>query len=334
MLTEICLTVDTEFSIAGAFADPQRFSPRGETNVYCPVDGCSEGMGFILRTLKQFDYQATFFVETLNTHYFGEQPMGRIVEDLLRHGQDVQIHLHPCWLTFRHPEWANRLQIDPPNDDCSLRSIDEMIEYISLGSDFLHSWGAARPVALRTGNLIAAMSIYQAMQQCGIQLSSNIAVGHKPPEDKKLCFNSGRHIVAGVLEVPATSYIEYSLGSHKKLRMLSITATSSTEMESLLLAAHHSGVSQLVIVTHPFEFAKEVNNGASWVKNRVNQRRLQKLCEFIDEHNECFKMSTFGKDGKRWLQQGSEKESSLSAPLLPVLARIFENKMNSSLLAY
>jgi len=332
MLTEVCLTIDTEFSIAGAFSDPQRFLPRGETNVYCPVHGRSEGLGFILKTLGQYGHKATFFIETLHTLYFGDQPMGHIVEDIMSHGQDLQLHLHPCWVTFRHPDWSNRLHIDPPNDDCSVRSKDELIEYISQGCDAMVNWGAARPKALRTGNLIAARVIYNAMFETGIFLSSNVATGHNPPKEKSLNFFSGRHLVESVMEIPATSYFQFSIGGYKSARMLAITATSWPEMKSLLWAAHKNGLSQVVIVTHPFEFAKNMNNGESWVRNRVNQRRLQDLCEFIAEHDNYFKMATFGEEGSGWLGAGTEKERRLRAPFLPAVMRMVENKLNSSIL--
>lgn len=334
MLTEVCLTIDTEFSIAGAFSDPQNSLPMGEENVYCPVNGRSEGLGFILETLGRYGHKATFFVETLHTLYFGDKPMGHIVEEIMNHGHDLQLHLHPCWLTFRHPDWSNRLHIDPPNDDCSARSKDELIEYISRGSDAMVNWGAPRPKALRTGNLIAATVIYKAMSEAGIAVGSNVATGHNPPVEEALRFFTGRHLVEGVMEIPATSYYQLSIGGYKSPRMLAITATSWLEMRSLLWAAYKNRLSQVVIVTHPFEFAKNVNNGESWVRNRVNQRRLQKLSAFIAAHDKCFKMTTFGAEGFSWLNAGTEQEHRLRAPFLPAVMRMAENKLNSSVLAY
>ena len=46
--TEVCITIDTEFSIGGAFADPVRRRPIGEENVTCPADGHENGLGFLL----------------------------------------------------------------------------------------------------------------------------------------------------------------------------------------------------------------------------------------------------------------------------------------------
>jgi len=96
MRTEVCLTIDTEFSIAGAFADPVNRRPVGEARVYCPAQGEDCGLPFILRTLARFAVPATFFVETLNTAYFGDAPMRRIAETIVAAGQDAQLHLHPC----------------------------------------------------------------------------------------------------------------------------------------------------------------------------------------------------------------------------------------------
>ena len=73
--TEVCITVDTEFSIGGAFADPQRYRPLSTELVECRIGGRSEGLGFILQTLKKSGVAATFFVEVLQGCYFGDVPM-------------------------------------------------------------------------------------------------------------------------------------------------------------------------------------------------------------------------------------------------------------------
>src|ERR1700730_15771144 len=114
MKTDVCITIDTEFSIAGAFARPERFSPIGEEIVNCNADGRDEGLGFILETLARFGATATFFIETLQIFYFGDAPMGSIAERIAAAGHDLQLHLHPCWLQFRRADWRNMTTV--PND--------------------------------------------------------------------------------------------------------------------------------------------------------------------------------------------------------------------------
>ena len=76
MKLEVAITVDVEFNIAGAFADPLRRRPIGTESVDCPIGGRNAGLDFILDTLETHGLRGVFFVEALNTHYFGDEPMG------------------------------------------------------------------------------------------------------------------------------------------------------------------------------------------------------------------------------------------------------------------
>ena len=97
--TKVVVTVDTEPSIAGAFANPDH-TPLLQGPVAGEIDGRSEALGFLIETLCRHDLAATFFVETVHTRYFGDLAMGVYAEQLVRAGQDVQLHLHPNWLSF------------------------------------------------------------------------------------------------------------------------------------------------------------------------------------------------------------------------------------------
>ncbi|MEM7042801.1 MAG: polysaccharide deacetylase [Pseudomonadota bacterium] len=325
--TEICITVDTEFSIGGAFADPERNRPVGEDRVHCPVDGHDQGLGFILRTLSAYGQQATFFVETVNVAYFGDLPMGRVVDVLLESGQDVQLHLHPHWQVFAHDDWPDRVRNGPPNDLCANLEIDRLSALMTEGIDTFQRWGAPRPMALRTGNLSAGRTVYQVMHEVGVPLASNIAAGYAPPAESSLRLMGGLHRINGVVEAPVLSYAQLRLGAWSKLRMLAITAASWPETRALLMAARRSGLSPIIILTHPFEFIKETGKSGDR-PNHVNQRRLQKLCAFIAENPDDFTMATFGRQGRNWLEGEARAAPLLTAPLNAVIGRVMANAMN------
>jgi hypothetical protein len=97
--TEICITIDTEFSIGGNFDNP-RLSPIAEPIVLGTIDGKEHGLGFLLDSFAEFGARATFFVEALQTAYFGDEPMGTIAKRIAQAGHDVQLHLHPCWVHY------------------------------------------------------------------------------------------------------------------------------------------------------------------------------------------------------------------------------------------
>ena len=98
--TEVLITVDVEFSIAGALTHPGIHAPLWDEPVHGRVDGRSEGLGFVLETLAAAGLPATFFVEALNHRYFGDAPMASVCRQLAAAGQDIQLHLHPVWTCF------------------------------------------------------------------------------------------------------------------------------------------------------------------------------------------------------------------------------------------
>jgi hypothetical protein len=235
--TEVCLTIDTEFGIGGAFNDPTNRLPIGEAFVRCPAEGVEHGLPFILRTLARFGVPATFFVETLNAVHFGDLPMRRVGDAILEAGQDIQLHLHPCWLYFRGADWAQRLKRVAPNDSCAGRSLSELDDIIGAGLEPFARFGWPRPVALRTGNLETDHTVYTAMSRFGFKIASNIGLGCFQPSDPALHLRAGRHWINGVLEVPVLSYLQLAIGVFKRLHLVTITGVGQWEMTALLRRA-------------------------------------------------------------------------------------------------
>ena len=282
MATRVHITVDTEFSIAGTFADPLNRRPVGPQSVYCHIHGRSEGLGYLLDTLSRHGVRATFFLEALNTCYFGDEPMGAIANEIAAADHDTQLHLHPCWVYFEHPDWVSRLASDPPNDDITQRSVNEIVRMIDLGRATFRRWGLPAPQVLRTGGLRVDLNVYQAMVRCGLPLSSNIGLALYCPVETALQLYSGSHDIDGVMELPVMTYGDFALLGRIHQKTLTVTGTSWPEMHSLLLQARATGLSDLVVLTHPFEFVKHRDVRYEHLyPDRINRRRLERLCAFI-----------------------------------------------------
>src|SRR5215472_294459 len=84
---EVCITIDTEFSVGGNFGDPA-LPPVAEPIVLGSVGGKEQGLGFLLDSFAEFGVRATFFVEALQTAYFGDEPMGSIARRIAEAGHD------------------------------------------------------------------------------------------------------------------------------------------------------------------------------------------------------------------------------------------------------
>lgn len=330
--TEVCLTVDTEFSIGGAFADPQRYRPLSRELVECVVDGRGEGLGFILRALKEHAIPATFFVEVLQSCYFGDKPMGRIAERIADAGHDLQLHLHPAWLHFRKSDWGSR---EPESDSCARRSLDELREMIELGFSVFGRWGVPSPIALRTGSFSCNRVVHQAMVQGGLELGANIALAAYRPADPEFQLVSGSALIDGVLEIPVLTYSTPHLPTGSRLRPMAITATSWLEMEALLWQARAAEISPVVVLTHPFEFVKRTDfRYRELRRNRVNQQRLEHLLEFLRRHDDDFAATTFARSGAAWVGAGGRPGRLLRMATHLAVARSVQNLLNTHVWRY
>ena len=325
---KICITVDTEFSIAGAFSNAGRYLPVDKQAVYCNVNGRSEGLGFILKTFKETGVKGTFFVEALNRVYFGDGPMEGVVNDILAAGQDVQLHLHPVWSqVFSISGWQNRLDEIKPNDSVLTRSQDQLESLFGEGADILEKWCGYRPLALRTGNLHVSRNVYKAMFEVEMFVSSNIGRGIYEPVDSALRLSHGCRIVDGVYEYPVTSYVGLHLPGIKELKSLTITGSSFSEAKSIIELAYKKGIGSVVLLTHTFEFIRghdcQFNNGK---RNMLTQGRLRKLCEYISNNSDRFETAFITQLDRK--EQGGEC-GILSVPNLASTKRIMANKLST-----
>jgi hypothetical protein len=323
--TEVCFTVDTEFSIGGNFEDPI-LPPIAEPMVLGTINGKEHGLGFLLDVFCKFGVQATFFVEALQAAYFGDEPMGAIARRIAEAGQDVQLHLHPCWLHYEAP--STRLPGKAPSDSCAGRSDAELDHFFQFGLSAFSRWRLRRPVAVRAGNFEVDTNFYRAAARSGILLSSSIAVPVHRPAEEALARPSSRHRIGELLEFPVFSYT-YPLGTGERSRPLAITACSCAEILSVLMQARNHAISPVIILTHPQEYVKQKGSHYTIMRhNRVNQNRLKTVLNFLSRNKDQFvtvPISRMSNDGSGLLGSGNPV---ISVSTRQALGRMFVNGLN------
>lgn len=283
----VCLTVDAEFSVGGALSNPRRNEPIGGKHVWCPVDGRSQGLGFILDTLGEFGLRATFFVETLQVAYFGDQPMREIARAIAAAGHDVQLHLHPVWAVFDRPDWRSWKVRRDTEDNIHGRGVSELAGWMSRGIETIRRWGLPAPTAFRPGNMMVDRTVYRAMSQVGLGVSSSVAASLFQPQDEALRLEHGVHSIEGILELPVYSYRGVGWGKWAKRKSWTIMGTSAAESRFLLERAHSEQVSAVVLLTHCHEFVSGDMRGRLSA-SRVNQARFRDLCAFLESAQDRF----------------------------------------------
>ncbi|MEO9191226.1 MAG: hypothetical protein ABI224_14700 [Acetobacteraceae bacterium] len=257
--------------------------------------------------------------------------MGRIVERILHHGQDVQLHIHPVWRVFRKSDRQVRASKPPPSDSCEGRSLAEMQDVIGDGLARLRRICDPAPIAMRTGNLRADRTVYLAMSACGLRVASNVGAGWWTPDDPDLRLWGGRTRVAGVLEVPVTTYNQ---GRKGYPRLLTTSGASFTETKALLRRARDKAVQTVVMLTHTFDFLGRDRLQVGGPRaNPLVKRRMEKVCAFIAGNPKDFAAVSFAQAAPVWLDSPDVKPPSLTAPLIPVLLRIAQNGTNELILA-
>jgi peptidoglycan/xylan/chitin deacetylase (PgdA/CDA1 family) len=288
MRTRVCITIDTEFSIAGAFSDSS-LTPVAEQLVWCNVAGRSEGLGFMLDTFTKNKVQATFFVETLQRHYFKSDPMRPIVHRIQDGGHEIQLHTHPCWSLFEHDDWRERSRTQRRRDDFAGRPVADSVRLIQQGIDTFRDWGLPRPLAFRSGNLQHDDNLYRALAEAGIPYSSNVAVAIYDSGDPDYRLYSGMHDRHGVAECPVLTYADWNIGVKRHLKSLTIAGASFAETRDLLEKAHLAGIGLVVILTHPFEYVQKRDFAFKQVRRHgLTQQRLTQLCEFLHANDDRF----------------------------------------------
>ena len=288
MRTRVCITIDTEFSIAGAFTHAGRV-PVAEPLVWCNVDGRSEGLGFMLETFQQYGIRATFFVETMHRMYFQHDPMAPIAKRIHGAGHEVQLHTHPCWALFEHPDWWERSSGMRGRDDFRAMPVAQSVRLIEQGIATFRAWGLPRPLAFRSGNLQHDDNLYRALAQTGIPYSSNVGVAISDSGDPNYALYSGAHRRHGVVEFPVLTFSDWKVGAKQHMKSLTIAGSSFAETRRLLEQAREAGIALVVILTHPFEFVQNYDMGFEQNRrHRLTQGRLTSLCKFLHDNNDRF----------------------------------------------
>ena len=329
--TQICISIDTEFSIAGHIDNPTTYQPVAEPAVYGVVNGKEESLGFLLETFDRYDITASFFVECANYFFFGDEPMQSVINRLQAADQDIQLHVHTIWLYFnKDPQWGTF----PRHDDCAGQSFDELHRAFSACVAVFERWTGHKPLALRTGSLRADENVYEVMQALGIPMASNIAMGVFQPESQLLNHYSGRHRIHGVMELPVFSYQDSRLPGRSHTKSLQITSCSWPELKHLLWKARKLGVENIVLLTHPFEYIKKSDfQYRKLIRNRVNQNRLQKLCAFIQSHPDDFVAADFTSQHKAWTE-AELHQPYITMPAVYALGRKLHNRLNDMIWRY
>lgn len=190
---------------------------------------------------------------------------------------------------------------------------------IADGIAALQRCGVSNVCAFRAGNFGADLATLRALAANKILFDTSynvcypvcrIAVSKPMLSPQK---------IEGVWEIPI-SYFDTFRG----LRHVQVSAASNAEMEAALMYAYKSQWKTFVIVSHSFELIHRDKKTARY--NGIQIRRFERLCRFLNKHNDKFRTRTFSELARETdLSEGTSNGKPYKMNPLLTIGRITEH---------
>lgn len=231
------------------------------------------GIFYQMALMNDYGVRGVFFVDPMASLVWGQRAVDMIVEPILEHGHEVQLHCHTEWLEFA-PD--NPLKVGTGHHLKNF-PISEQLAILQYAAERLAAAGAPSPAAFRAGNYGANDDTLRALAQLGIGMDSSFAAGLPAPCEISLPAGScapSEH--CGVLELPISA-----IGARNgALRHAQITSLSSAEMIAAMVHAENYSWEAFVMVSHSFELYDRNRCKV----NPIIRKRFENICRFLGEN--------------------------------------------------
>ncbi len=294
--TQVFLTIDTELSMGGAWANASLRPVPSERRIFCRVGGDDHGIGWLCDQLNRRKLCATFFVEVFSALVEGEAATRRWISFLIDQGQDVQLHTH---LNFYY--YSRQAQRDAGNgfrtDNLADLAAGERYELLNRACDLFETLAGRRAVGYRAGNWRGDRALLADLARAGIALDSsfNPALQGLGSFDGETMELDTIQSVAGIRELPLTVAVQRLPGSRtaRNLRPFDLMSLSRAEIQKILDDAWTNRLPYVMAVLHSFSGVKAADVQYSRMRpNHVVQRRVQFFLDHICAHPDRFQMSS------------------------------------------
>jgi len=287
----IFITVDTEHSIGGAFADSGLAPVGNDRRIFYTVGNKSYGIPLIMDIADHYGLKISFFTEMLNKYYFGEQESRIVCEYIMKRGHDVQLHLHPNFLNFQEHGAVKKKKFP---DQIHAYPLEKQRELIAEGKEMLRSFGV-NPTAFRAGNFNADRNTLTALSENGFIADTSYSKAYlgKSCRLADTDINDAQYM-EGIWELPVTNFLEKSLAG-SRYRPLDINGVSFLQMRGVLAQSVDKGPKNITIIMHSFSFINPLDVQYRKMRPRKTViRRFEKLCRYLAQNTSVFNVMTFG----------------------------------------
>jgi len=312
-MLNVFFTIDVEIWCGGWTQLDEKFPHTFRRYIYGVTPEGDFGLPYQLRILNDHGLKSVCFVEPLFATCFGINYLSEIIELIDHAGHEVQLHLHPEWVTVAKKLPLGSLQ----NKRQHLMNFSktEQTTLIQKGLCLIQEAGARRVNTFRAGSFSFNADTIYALAANGIPFDSSYNASTFGPVSNVMpsaCLFDAIEC-EGVYEYPMTVFDDGT----RQLRHTQITACSFAEMQGLLWQALERGYTSFIILSHSVELLNITRD----LKNKIVVDRFNKLCAFLDKNRDSFNVCGFN----NLTQQTTKQQTiSLSSPIWRTGGRILE----------
>lgn len=252
-MLSVLITIDTE-SYAQGNPDAQIWGRA--------ADGQEYGIRRIMDTLERHGARGTFYVNVYESGRHGEEALRDVLRTIHARGHDVQLHTHPRDLYGI--------------DKLTRADVARQREILAWGKNFIERDTGQPVVAHRAGAFAANLNTITALRELGIPVDASLSTAWWECHLAREVASPNRpFLLNGILELPATVYVQARLGTRRFVRMVDIQASSLLELKSVVRQAVRQGVSAINVLVHSHSFLRDGRGDARLL------RRLDRFLAFL-----------------------------------------------------
>ncbi|MBB4013585.1 polysaccharide deacetylase [Niveibacterium umoris] len=232
------------------------------------------GLQAALRILSENGLHAVFFVEPLFAARVGESYLAEIVELILRHGQEVQLHMHAEWAYELRDRQFRGVTLLARTRNISDLPVEAQRTAIRLGLDLVEGCGAPRPIAFRAGSYYFRRETLGLLAENGIRFDSSLNLSESRSGPDLGEYRVPRvSAIDGLIEVPIAQVVPWVM----RARQAQIGGCGLAELTRLVRHAADTQSGPVVIVSHNNEMLHRVSGRP----DAYVVRRFEAFCRWL-----------------------------------------------------
>ena len=301
---------------------------------------------------QEHNVTATFFVDVYESSLYGGAIVQKLCQDIHECGQEVGLHTHPSWRDDpRDFKWLRKLKAAnsffPQEKDFLFKcSLEEQVEILRWGAEFIHSSTGHYPVSHRAGGYGANINTLKALKEVGVPMDSSMFTHSNCKLNLSLKNVSD---VDGVFEIPITGFernqqlhagINFGIRRHNFFR----TGLDDCSIDDLMWyvdQARSGGDSVMNLFMHSYSLLN-FDESFTWFKPNFNNLKiLQRFLSYVNRMpdvkilsmNDFYKNQLFTNNS--WVSRQEDKShpvQNIRSSLLEIgrkkMARTIKSRLN------